>query len=103
MTRLMSTGNGSWAARLLTSLFSAGIQVSQGQNSSILQSQSVGQQVGAAVGQQLGQAGAEVTRRNLNIQPTLRIRSGYPFFVSVAKDVSFPGPYATIHTVSDSK
>jgi type IV secretory pathway VirB10-like protein len=88
---------------LLTSLFSAGIQVSQGQNSSILQSQSVGQQVGAAVGQQLGQVGAEVTRRNLNIQPTLRIRPGYRFFVSVAKDVSFPGPYIAMHTVSDSK
>ena len=88
---------------LLTSLFAAGIQVSQGQNSSVLQTQSVGQQIGAAVGQQVGQVGAEVTRRNLNIQPTLRIRPGYRFFVSVAKDLSFPAPYTAMRSVSESK
>jgi type IV secretory pathway VirB10-like protein len=88
---------------LLTSLFSAGIEVSQGQNTSVLQTQSVGQQIGAAVGQQLGQVGAEVTRRNLNIQPTLRIRPGYRFFVSVTKDVSFPAPDFAMRTVSESK
>ena len=37
---------------LLTSLFAAGIEVSQGTNSSVLQSPSVGQTVGQAVGQQ---------------------------------------------------
>ena len=59
----------------------------------VLQSQSVGQQAGAAVGQQVGQLGVEVTRRNLNIQPTIRIRPGYRFFVRVEKDILFKGPY----------
>ena len=78
---------------LLTSVFAAGIELSQGQNSSVLQSQSVTQQAGAAVGQQVGQLGVEVTRRNLNIQPTIRIRPGYRFFVRVEKDILFQGPY----------
>ena len=79
---------------LLTSLFAAGIELSQGTNSSVLQSQSVGQQVGQAVGQQVGQLGTEVTRRNLNVQPTLVVRPGYRFFVRVEKDILFSGPYA---------
>ena len=82
-----------FAGALLTSLFAMGIELSQGQNSSVLQSQSVGQQAGAAVGQQVGQLGVEVTRRNLNIQPTIRIRPGYRFFVRVEKDILFKGPY----------
>jgi len=79
---------------LLTSLFAAGIEVSQGTNSSVLQSQSVGQQVGQAVGQQVGQLGVEVTRRNLNIQPTIIVRPGYRFFMRVEKDILFNGPYS---------
>ena len=79
---------------LLTSVFAAGIEISQGKNSSVLQSQSVGQTVGQAVGQQVGELGTEVTRRNLNIQPTIVVRPGYRFFVRVEKDVRFNGPYS---------
>jgi type IV secretion system protein VirB10 len=82
---------------LLTSLFAAGIEVSQGTNSSVLQSQSVGQTVGQAVGQQVGELGTEVTRRNLNIQPTIVVRPGYRFFVRVEKDVRFSGPYSPLN------
>jgi type IV secretory pathway VirB10-like protein len=79
---------------LLTSLFAAGIELSQGTNSSVLQSPSAGQQAGQAVGQQVGQLGVEVTRRNLNVQPTIVVRPGYRFFVRVEKDMSFDGPYS---------
>ena len=82
-----------FSGALLTSLFAVGIELSQGQNSSVLQNQNVGQQAGAAVGQQVGQLGVEVTRRNLNIQPTIKIRPGYRFFVRVEKDILFKGPY----------
>ncbi|MDQ2835182.1 MAG: hypothetical protein M3Y50_15850 [Acidobacteriota bacterium] len=79
---------------LLTSLFAAGIELSQGTNSSVLDSPSAGQQVGQAVGQQVGQMGVEVTRRNLNVQPTIIVRPGYRFFVRVEKDLLFDGPYS---------
>jgi type IV secretion system protein VirB10 len=88
---------------LLTSLFSAGIELSQGTNSSVLQSPSVGQQVGQAVGQQIGQLGVEVTRRNLNIQPTIIVRPGYRFFVRVEKDLLFNGPYSSMRAESESR
>jgi len=88
---------------LLTSLFAAGIEVSQGTNSSALQSPSVGQTVGQAVGQQVGQLGVEVTRRNLNIQPTIVVRPGYRFFVRVEKDIPFNSPYSPMRAESESQ
>jgi type IV secretion system protein VirB10 len=88
---------------LLTSLFSAGIEVSQGTNSSVLQLPSVGQTVGQAVGQQVGQLGVEVTRRNLNIQPTIVVRTGYRFFVRVEKDIPFNGPYSPMRAENGSR
>jgi hypothetical protein len=82
----------------MTSLFAAGIEVSQGTNSPSssfgLQSPGAGQTVGQAVGQQVGALGTEVTRRNLNIQPTIVVRPGYWFFVRVETDVRFSGPYS---------
>jgi type IV secretion system protein VirB10 len=88
---------------LLTSLFSAGIELSQGTNSSVLQSPSVGQQTGQAVGQQVGQLGVEVTRRNLNIQPTIMVRPGYRFFVRVEKDLLFNSPYSPMKAENESR
>ena len=88
---------------LLTSLFAAGIEVSQGSNSSVLQSPSVGQTVGQAVGQQVGQLGVEVTRRNMNIQPTIVVRPGYRFFVRVEKDILFKAPYSPMRAESESQ
>jgi type IV secretion system protein TrbI len=85
-----------FSGALLTSLFAAGIEISQGQNSSVLTQPSYGQQVGQAVGQQVGQVGVEVTRRNLNIQPTIVVRPGYRFFVRVEKDLLFRAPYSAM-------
>ena len=79
---------------LQMSAFAAGIELSQGTNASVLQAPSAGQQVGQAVGQQVGQLGVEVTRRNLNVQPTIVVRPGYRFFVRVEKDLQFDGPYS---------
>jgi len=59
--------------------------------------------VGQAVGQQVGQLGVEVTRRNLNIQPTIVVRPGYRFFVRVEKDVLFNGPYSPMRAVNESQ
>jgi type IV secretion system protein VirB10 len=87
---------------LLTSLFAAGIELSQGTNSSALQSPSASQQVGQAVGQQIGQLGVEVTRKNLNVQPTIMVRPGYRFFVRVEKDLLFNGPYTSMAQGIDS-
>jgi type IV secretion system protein TrbI len=79
-----------WAmfgSALLMSVFSAGVQISQGGQSSDggLTAQ---QSIAAGLGQQLGQLGQEIARRNTRIQPTLEIRPGYQFTVMVTKDIA---------------
>ncbi len=76
-----------------TSLFSAAFQLSQPQENSANGQLSNRQVVAGAVGQELSQLGADVTRRNLNVQPTIVIRPGYRFVVTLNKDVVFPKPY----------
>jgi type IV secretion system protein VirB10 len=82
---------------LLTSLFAAGIEISQRRdNSSVLTTPTAGQAATAAVGQQLGELGVEVTRRNLNVQPTIKIPIGYRFNVRVNRDMLFEAPYEPV-------
>jgi type IV secretion system protein TrbI len=82
---------------LLTSLFAAGIEISQRRdNNSVLTTPTAGQTATAAVGQQLGELGVEVTRRNLNVQPTIKIPIGYRFNVRVNRDMLFDAPYEPV-------
>jgi type IV secretion system protein VirB10 len=78
---------------VLTSLFAAASQVSQNQNRSVLTYPSPGEVAGGAVGQQMSELGAQITRKNLNVQPTIKIPVGYRFNVRVNRDVLFHEPY----------
>lgn len=75
---------------LLLSVFSAGLQLSQPQPNSTSNGYDSQQIMAAELGRQLGQLGSEMTRRNLDIQPTLEIRPGYRFNVMVTKDIVLP-------------
>jgi len=77
-----------FGSAVMVSLFSAGIQLSQPQQSGFQISNQ--QVIAGALGQQLGQLGMEVTRRNMQIQPTIEIRPGYRFNVMVTKDLVLP-------------
>jgi type IV secretion system protein VirB10 len=81
---------------LLTSVFTAGIELSQRQNTSLLSTPTVGQTASSAVGQQLGELGTEITRKNLSIQPTVKIPIGYRFNVRVNRDMLFEAPYVPV-------
>lgn len=74
-----------FGSALLMSVFSAGVQVSQPQATNG-QNITSGQTMAGAIGQQLGQAGSQIIQRNIRVQPTLQIRAGYRFNVSVTKD-----------------
>jgi type IV secretion system protein TrbI len=79
-----------WA--LLTSVMSAGAQLSQPQQAgSLVPSNS--QVAAAAVGQQMSQLGAQIASRNLQVQPTIEIRKGYRLEVMVNRDIIFPDSY----------
>jgi type IV secretory pathway VirB10-like protein len=48
---------------------------------------------GSAVGRELSQFGAQVTRRNLNVQPPIWTLAGYRFNVRVNRDVVLGRPW----------
>ena len=50
----------------------------------------------ARVGQELSETGAQITRRNLNVQPTIKVPVGYKFTVRVNRDILFEAPYEPI-------
>ena len=77
-----------FGSALLMSVFSAGVQISQGGQSSGENGLNAQQSIAAGLGQQLGQLGQEIARRNTRIQPTLEIRPGYRFTVMVTKDIA---------------
>jgi len=78
---------------VLTSMFAAASNISQNQNRSVLVYPNPGQVAGSAVGQQVSDLGAQVTRKNLNVQPTVKIPAGYRFNVRVNRDIVFDSAY----------
>ena len=70
------------------SLLGAGTQVTQGSTSTL--NPSFAQLAVQGAGQSVNQAGQDLARKNLGIQPTLEIRPGMRFNVFVTKDVGMP-------------
>jgi type IV secretory pathway VirB10-like protein len=77
----------------LTSLFSAAFEISQRQNQSVLAYPTPTEAASSAVGRELSQTGTQITRRNLNVQPTIKVPVGYRFTVRVNRDILFEAPY----------
>jgi type IV secretion system protein VirB10 len=80
----------------LSSLFSAAFDVSQRQNKSVLNYPSPTQTAEASVSRNVSDTGAAITRRNLNVQPTIKVPVGYRFTVRVNRDILFDVPYEPI-------
>jgi len=86
---------------VLTSMFTAAFDISQRTNQSTLTYPSPAQTAGSAVGQELSQTGAQITRRNLNVQPTIKVPAGYKFVVRVNRDILFEASYEPIQSQYD--
>jgi len=83
---------------VLTSMFTAAFEISQRTSQSALTYPTPAQTAGSAVGQELSQTGAQITRRNLNVQPTIKVPAGYKFTVRVNSDILFEAPYKPVST-----
>ena len=81
-----------FGSALLLSAITAGVQLSQPQQSADGRAPSATQIASAALGQEIGRVTAEITRRNIDIQPTLEIRPGYLFNVEVIADLTLQPP-----------
>lgn len=78
---------------LLLSAISAGVQLSQPQQNTVLAPPSSGQVAAGALGQELSNVALEILRRGMDVAPTITIRPGQPFHVFLNGDLVFGGPY----------
>lgn len=80
---------------LLMSILSAGPQLAQPQNTSNGNNNypTVNQTMAQSLGNNISAVGTAMTVKNLNIQPTLEIRQGYEFNITVTKDMVFDDAY----------
>jgi len=78
---------------LLLSAISAGVQLSQPQQTSPFAAPSAGQVAAGALGQELSNVALEILRRGMDVPPTITIRQGQPFNVFLNGDLVFDAPY----------
>lgn len=79
----------------LTSAFGAALAVSQRSQygSGGYMYPSASEMASAAAIREMSQTGTMITRRNLNVQPTIKVPAGYRFTVRVNRDILFEAPY----------
>lgn len=84
-----------FGSALLLSLVTTGATMAQnpGTGSANSDRMSVSGAMSQALGVQLGQVTAQLLQKNLNVAPTLDIRSGFRFNIVVTKKVSFARSY----------
>jgi type IV secretion system protein VirB10 len=78
---------------VLSSMFMAAFAISQNRTQTILAYPTPAQAAETAVGQELSMTGAQMARRNMNVQPTIKVAVGYRFTVRVNRDILFEAPY----------
>jgi type IV secretion system protein TrbI len=78
---------------VLTSMFDAALAITQSRQQSVLVCPSASQETESAAGREVSQLGTQITRKSLNVQPTVRIPPGYKFNVRVNRDILFEEPY----------
>jgi type IV secretory pathway VirB10-like protein len=86
----------------LLSVIGAGVQLSQpnGGYGPWGATPSAGQIAAAAAGQQLAEVASQMLRRQMDVQPTIRIRQGMPFNVFLNADLTFPAAYSSVEVTA---
>ena len=79
-----------FGSAMLVSMLGVAAQLSQPQNTSVLNSASVGSQAAGSASAQLNTVGTNMVNKNLNIAPTLVIAPGFAFNVMVNKTMILP-------------
>ena len=78
---------------VLSTAFSAAAVVAQNRRQNVFTVPSSQDVATSAAASEIARMGAAITRKNLNIQPTIRILTGTRFSVRVHKDLLFEAPY----------
>ncbi len=77
----------------LLSLISAGVSMTVPDSNKDSTESKFRESLTYSLGQNLGQTASDILRKQMNVQPTLKIRSGFEFLVMVNEDIVFDGPY----------
>jgi type IV secretion system protein VirB10 len=78
---------------LLLSALSAGLQLSQPSQATVLATPSAGQVAAGAVGQELSTVAMEIIKRGMSAAPTITIPAGQAFNVMLNGDIAFDEPF----------
>ena len=83
-----------FSSAMLLSIIGAGAQLSQPQRSVIVgAAPDIGQTIAGAMGQQIANDSIQLTQRQTQIPPTLKVAPGYRFDVLVDRDIVLSRPY----------
>lgn len=82
-----------FGSAILMSVIGTGAQLAAPTSDNPLAPLTVKQALAQSLNSNLVNTSASVTEKNLNIQPTLEVQSGYEFNISVTKDMIFPQAY----------
>ncbi|MCK1450516.1 TrbI/VirB10 family protein [Bradyrhizobium sp. 35] len=85
-TKSTIIGRNCWGPPLFSTLLSIGTEVNSGADSSNTNSDLIAA-LRRGAGDSINQTGQQLVRRNLNIQPTLTIRPGFPVRVIINRDL----------------
>jgi type IV secretion system protein TrbI len=88
---------------VLTSMFDAALAITQSRQQSVLVYPSTTQEAQGAAGREVSQLGTQITRKNLNVQPTVKIPAGYKFNVRVNRDILFEEPYQPVQPLENDR
>lgn len=78
---------------ILSTAFSVSAVVAQNRRQNVFTLPSSQDVATSAAASEISRLGAAITRRNLNVQPTIMIRAGTRFSVRVHRDLMFEAPY----------
>lgn len=78
---------------ILSTAFSVSAVIAQNRRQNVFTLPSSQDVAASAAASEIARLGAAITRRNLNVQPTITIRTGHRFSVRVHRDLLFEAPY----------
>jgi len=83
-----------FASAALVAIIGTGIDISMPESSTLSTRDTASDAARRNFAESFGQVAEQTISKNLNVQPTIRIRPGYKFNVLVDQDIVFPSAYA---------
>ncbi|WFU06858.1 IncP-type conjugal transfer protein TrbI (plasmid) [Rhizobium sp. CB3171] len=84
-----------WSSAALVAILGTGIDMSMPESSTLATQDTASDAARRNFAETFGRVAEQTISKNLNVQPTIRIRPGYEFNVLVDQDIVFPSAYSS--------